>query len=261
MPTRPRRSTVAGNVGAENEGSLCINGINLAEQIVPEHNEFMEAYLTGELNPFISGGRKEFIIIDSQARLFTHRRVRCHYTALWNLAVSGINSGENPRSICSNLRCLWHYTTEAIQSDMLVDLLLPRYRRAYASQQTDTYTEQENARPLVVNPAVTPRVIETLAEEGILERDACEAVTRLIENGTLRPSLFREGSPLFIYGDDRRHVVSRILNYIRMRQEREENAARERNRRLNENSDSQTHTHNPMMDMLTGRPLGYWHIG
>jgi len=105
--------------------------------------------------------------------------------------------------------------------------------------------DQDRTQP--IHPAITDNVLRVLAEEGILEEDAQIAVSALIRNGTLRSSILKEGGPLFVYGSERRHIVSRVLNYI--------HSSRETEQPLFENASR--NAFNPLTDMLTGSSVGF----
>lgn len=60
----------------------------------------------------------------------------------------------------------------------------------------------------------TEELFSVLGEEGILRSEAVQVIRSMLAAGELRPELLRAGSPIFRYGDERRRIMSRILNRV-----------------------------------------------
>lgn len=96
---------------------------------------------------------------------------------------------------------------------------------------------------------ITGEIIDIFKEEGLNAEETRMVLTEMLNKGDISSSMLRKNGPLFKYGDDRRYIVSRVLNKIfELRRKR-----REMNKRgSNDNSGS----FDPSIDVITGRPVG-----
>ncbi len=96
---------------------------------------------------------------------------------------------------------------------------------------------------------ITVEIIDIFKEEGLNAEETSMVLTEMLNKGDISSNMLRKNGPLFKYGDDRRYIVSRVLNKIfELRRKR-----REMNKR---GSDDNSGSFDPSIDVITGRPVG-----
>lgn len=179
--------------------SLAVFGINLLEDSKPVHHDVLEDALVGKANPFSTQAVKT-------VRLYFDGDFKdiC-YATIWNIACKCLDSCQatDKSKVFSALRSITGSCDPTLEY-LLSAFLTPKgYNDWYVSTHYDSKD---------VN--VPDETLDILEEEGIPKECARKAISVLVNRGDMRISTFKYGGMLYAYSEDRRRVVSRILNII-----------------------------------------------